>query len=357
MNIYWLLFTFIALMAGLEQFSKYRKTIHYLYILTIIVLFILGTIRWERGTDWTSFYRFFLFPHRDSHFELGYYAWNLIIRQLTANYTIFLGIQNLLYYSCFLAATRKINQIYKFSGREYNFVILLYTYSQNFAGIFATRTQVAYSLCFLGLLSLIEGKKLKFVLFIFAGSLFHKSSIFFLLVDFIYNHENTDWKFYAKCIIFIFASEFLANFFIRYSYVFGQLHTYAMYIDTESNFSLSSGLMQCFLWAAMSLFVGRYVNDRVFEGLTRILIVGSIIYIWASIFTHVAFRVAGLYLNVLLILLPRIIITFNRQSRGIVISIFILYCGISVLRLLNGAYGPLYLPYKSIFDSFIVESF
>ena len=72
---------------------KANRKIGYILFTFIFFLFVLHDgLRWETGTDWGNYYRFFLNCLWDEweQFEPGYVLFNQLIRGLTIDYNVFL---------------------------------------------------------------------------------------------------------------------------------------------------------------------------------------------------------------------------------------------------------------------------
>lgn len=78
----------LALLAVARQ-PRNSKAIFWTF--TVLLILFYG-LRWEMGTDWTTYYAFFADPEAASNFEPGYTLLTRIVQSFTDNYSVFLVI-------------------------------------------------------------------------------------------------------------------------------------------------------------------------------------------------------------------------------------------------------------------------
>lgn len=171
---------FAIIEANIEEYYK-EKTVK-LILLPIAWLMIVGVmvLRWEIGTDWDPYFSFFdKFANWDDFnygppvFEKGYWVFNILIRSISDNYTIFLLIlEGTLYVLLF--------RFFKFSTPYVLLCVLLY-FGLSIGLTGANRQLLALALCLTGLKSLMEGHKLKFIGFVILAFFFHSSALLFFV--------------------------------------------------------------------------------------------------------------------------------------------------------------------------------
>ena len=101
MSFYWIIFVFILVFSFIEIFTSIKQQYKlYMFYIVVLLLFFLSFLRWERGTDWDSYYNIFInegFRSWDDHTEIGYLYLNKLVRKFTDNYTIFLFVQSFIF--------------------------------------------------------------------------------------------------------------------------------------------------------------------------------------------------------------------------------------------------------------------
>lgn len=89
---------------------KANRKIGYILFTFIFFLFVLHDgLRWETGTDWGNYYRFFLNCLWDEweQFEPGYVLFNQLIRGLTIDYNVFLLCEAVIVWGLIFPTIRK----------------------------------------------------------------------------------------------------------------------------------------------------------------------------------------------------------------------------------------------------------
>ncbi len=354
----------------IEQITKEGERISKLtFCVSLFFLFCISSLRWERGTDWSSYYNLFLhldsFQH-DFHYEYGYVLFAKIIRFFTDNYTIFLFAQNLIYYSILFLIVRKINsKLTTNIGTSFGMTLLFFAFSQNFAGVFNARSDVAYLLCLYSIFDIFEKKDKLFLLKIFLAIFIHKSTILFLLAYPIFNFGKLDKKFIFFTVCIAVCGMLLVPYSDHlFKYVF--FESYEDYIISKDNSIFGFGLIRWMVIIIFALYFKRFtlINPFVeqnllkfYDGCVKLMLFGLALYVWSRVFSSVALRIAGLFLNVSFLWLPLVFKNLKPCERYIVGVFVILYCALCLQNLLGGAYGNLYIPFKFVWDDFIVETF
>mgnify|MGYP002516214729 CR=1 FL=1 len=106
--MYFIIIAIIAVFMFLEMFNK-DIVEKYKYVFAFICFTLLvfqDGFRWETGTDWDPYHNFFeeltiSIQPDDSEFDIGYILFSYIIRIITDNYTVFLTVFAVLFYSAF----------------------------------------------------------------------------------------------------------------------------------------------------------------------------------------------------------------------------------------------------------------
>ena len=94
--IYQLLFIFLSFLVIGEECIKPKQR-KWLLLCGILAVGLFQSLRWKTGTDWTSYYDFFIHSNNsvwreEAGFELGYTYLNQLIRCFSSSFTIFLFV-------------------------------------------------------------------------------------------------------------------------------------------------------------------------------------------------------------------------------------------------------------------------
>lgn len=357
--LYYFIFTLIAIFAFIEQFgSVSKKDIRQFFYLFIGVLFCLSFLKWERGSDWESYYSIFYNGEQfagDDVTEKGFLFFNKLIRLFTDSYTVYLFFQGAFYYSIYVILIKKINDVLdENTNKTCYFPILLYDFSIGFAGIFASRGKIAYLLCLFSVLYIYKGQLVRFLITIIIASTIHTTSLLFLLAYPLFRSKYTKWTvilFVIGVISLFMLGPSLEPFMNAYNYT-----RYSSYV--ESNESLS--IVNFLKWGVVLLLaiLLKYKKDPLlYWGCLKLYLTGFIIYIWCQMFAHFAQRIAGVYMSVIIFWIAMLFYKYNKNSRIIIFFVLVLYSAVSLYGLLNSEYRNLFIPFKFVWDSFSVDVF
>lgn len=178
-------FTLLALGEVVFNGIEYRKTTIYKLIFgfVLVCLFLLSSLRWETGTDWTPYYDFFL-----AQKQITFISW------LEPGYTFLCSLCYVIsggHYSVFLAVIATIilylksSMIKKYS--IYPFFTILVWWTIYLADIFPVRQTIAIGFTLYAIRYVIEKKKWKFVLFVCCAATFHLSALIFLPAYYLFS--------------------------------------------------------------------------------------------------------------------------------------------------------------------------
>ena len=92
--IYYIIFSIIFSFVLIEQFTKKKEIKNGFFVITITMLWLFVSLRWETGSDWIAYKRYFDSLNNIDAFELGYVIINYLVREVTENYTVLLLICN-----------------------------------------------------------------------------------------------------------------------------------------------------------------------------------------------------------------------------------------------------------------------
>lgn len=139
----------------------------------VCVIIFLSTFRWENGTDWSSYYEYYIqvgVSPESGYLEFGY-TWLCSINYQLANgsYTFHLGIMALL---CILPVAKRIKQYSPFP-----FFSLFIWFCVIFAHLFPVRQTIAISLFVFSWKYIIERKWYFYLVTIIIATTFHYTAL------------------------------------------------------------------------------------------------------------------------------------------------------------------------------------
>jgi len=356
MVLYWSLFAMMAFFSIAEQASFLRKkTIIIMFYAMVMVLFFLSFARWERGTDWQAYYIMFKDIESrswDTHTEFGYLLLNRIVRRYTDNYTIYLFVQSGIYYSLFIYFVKKINELMSSRNHCCYFPILLYSFSQGFAGMFNVRSTIAYFICLIALFDVYEKKRFRFLIKIIVASSIHLSSLLFIIVYPLFGMKLKKVNIALMLLIAIAFSQLGA--FYDYLLISVNFGDYTQYIE-EGQLQNIMGVLRNGILLFLLFYIRPKGYNEMYSGVAKIYLLGFLIYLWCQFYSPVAQRLSGLFMSSILVWIAMIFSSYRRNDRLIFLYGCIIYCLISLWSLLGSTSSDLFVPYKFFWDTFAVE--
>lgn len=194
MTIYLTILGFLSIFSLLEIFQiniKYRQKI-FIYWTIVVILILVAGLRYGLEQDYWHYYNIFTEKYQVSSIELGFKAFNAIIRLFTKDYGVY----------CLIVAIISMGIKGKiFSKWKYPFVILL-CYYLRFYVLFelnVIRQGIAMGFVIFAIYSLKSNNLKKYFVFLGIGFLFHSSSICGLVALILRNK-----KFKLKHVVFIY---------------------------------------------------------------------------------------------------------------------------------------------------------
>jgi hypothetical protein len=169
----------------------------YFFFLFLVVLILLGSIRWQRGTDWEPYHDFFVdrktwIQYNDGTFEISYTILNYIVHCISDSYSLFLFVFTFLVISL---KWKTIKCVAVFPSLS----LFLYI-CQNFGDIFAVRQALAISILWVTIIYIQRHEKFKFIAGVLLATSIHNASFFWIFAYYIY-HKNL--KIFLSLILLI----------------------------------------------------------------------------------------------------------------------------------------------------------
>ncbi len=353
---------FLSFFAFLEVFN--RETVEkYRTVFVSLCFFFLvfhDGFRWETGCDWEPYSRYFenLFNYSIDRpgFELGYYFFMLPIRSITDNFSVYLVLHALLFYSCLFYA------ILKLSTHPFVSILLLYMVTVPIMG--TNRQFLALAFYATGLVFLKDRRIFLYILTVILAFFFHRSAIVCLLIPLLYKKIKTVYllAFLLIALIISFSgiintlSPFLALL-IADDETLRKFEVYTTLEYTNITFiSTFISLARKLLWIFLLLFFENKIENKnqTYYTIFNIYFVASIFYIIFNDTMLQVFVSRGLmYYNIMeIFIVPYVLILF-KDNYGKLLIMFILvgYVLISIKKGFSnyGENNDYFEPYKGLF--------
>ena len=161
----------------------------------IFVLFVLHDgLRWETGTDWVNYYRYFqecLYAEWEQ-FEPGYVAFSKFIRSFTSDYTIFLFCEAIIVWMLIFVTIKK------YSPHPIITTFCLYCTLLPLLGM--NRQYIALAISVFSIRFIYERKFVYFIICILCACEFHSSAMIFFISYFL--NKKFELKYYYLAVLF-----------------------------------------------------------------------------------------------------------------------------------------------------------
>ena len=350
--IYFIIFSFLVIFGTIECIYPDMKNKKYVFYSLFVVLWLFAALRWETGTDWLPYYKYFKQPSSTDLFEIGFKWLNLATRAIFDSYTFFLLVFVGLYYYFLQKAIRDTT--------PFIFVALLFFVA--FTGVFPVRQSLAIVIVFCSYKTIVERKMWNFFAYVLLAALFHQTAIVFLPVYFIVNKRFSSGFLW---VVFIVASilsmlqmqNIVANFIVNnFEYPgavwYEKIQLYASYeyppvpIKRHLVSIVNSLLFFTLFMAYRKKLSEKFLSYNV---LLNIYTIGLFL---NRLFANESFglkRIAAYFDFAMFILLSLIICSLSQRNRFVIFPLLAAYC---VLRYYESftTYWDLYFPYISIFE-------
>lgn len=354
-----LFFTF----ALIEVFNKDITEKNKIVFAAICFLFLIfhDGLRWETGSDWDAYYEAFnlikTIDFEDSPFEPGFTVLFGSIKLLTEDYSVYLIIHALLFYSAFFYA------IFKISDFPFVSLLILYMIIVPFMGMNRQFLAMAIYIVALYLLIKDDNKLLFFIIVLFA-LLFHRTAILTLFVLLLTFNIKKKYIVIGLFIAFLISlSGILNSFSFAASLLIGsddqtgkKLDFYVNETKDLSIISTMLSLVKKMIWLLLILIFEPLIDnkDKKYYILRNIYAFSIVAYI---LFNGTALQIIVsrglLYYNLAEIFMIPYVLTIFKQNYGKLTIMFVLmaYCFINVYKGFSN-YGEgtdYFIPYKGLF--------
>lgn len=356
-------FLFLVIFFNIILFyvKKKNKTIEKItYILIVFILYCLSFMRWEVGTDWSSYYLTFITKDLNKMYavnEIGYKLLNYYIGMITSNYTIMLFVLATILFLF------KYTNIWELSS--YPFISLIISFAFYRGDIYFIRQHIAAAICILSLKYFLRNKTFKFFLIIYIATLIHSSAIVFSIIYILKNEINFSKRFYIIallcCLLFVpfmkdimwLMGELLSDIGI-YGYKIKRyiLAGHSLFGANVNNIVLLYGIAILNKLAITFFFIYNLNKlDKNDKKLFNINFFGTLIYILLVNVSSQLLRIDIFFQIPIIILLGNFLKYIKRKDNRIYyILIVSIYAYLKLLSGLNNQPFGVYIPYRTILN-------
>lgn len=372
--LYFFLFILLFLCGVFDIYKVSFKLRTLVYFSLITIIFFLGSLRWETGTDWIAYHDFFV-SYNDFNsflskgFEIGFATLNFLVKSVTNSYTIFLAV------FMFLILRYKSLLFRHQYFREYSLITLLLFYCYYLGDIFFVRQAFAISLCFYAIIFIYKKSFIRFVITIIIAGLFHSTAFLFIIA---YPIGLIELK--TKWIILLLVISLIIGLALTYSGNVSWLNNIPLISNisrfqeklevyseltqmgekgfgqkTDPLVSFIVGFIRKALVLIPIIIYRKKLQSKFsfFNVLFNLIVFGAIFYFILGSISQVFKRGATYFDGAELVCLPLFLYLIKSKRERFVLYIVIGIYAFSKLYFIVNAFWDLYVPYYSIFDSFI----
>lgn len=361
MELYYGIFFVLAFASFIEMFGLRRSDDLKIYLIFSLMLFAMSFLRWETGTDWDSYYDYFVsIPDTGEllpagTFEVGYIFLNGLAKILSSEYTMALFLCGLVLFAFQSPAIWKLSPYPIFS--------LLFFFCVNYAGVFFVRQTIAGAILLYSVIFIRDRRFWLFAMCVGISVLFHNSSIIFILAYWVYRLKLQP----LVMIVILLASIAFAQVADGIMQSFGDLVGGAIKLKIDAytgdlsgdTFGLTQSftviLIKAFFSKGLLIVAGMIMLNRLkdkpeFRGYMNLYWFGAVIYFMTVTISVGLARMAYSFDILQIVLLPYIIQSIkDRNLRLFVIAISFAYIALRLYTATTGGYYDLFVPYKTIF--------
>jgi hypothetical protein len=350
------------------------KTKRNILIFLVIMLTIFFGIRWDTGTDWKTYYEYFLRAKWSNIFSLsrdygqqtlepGFVLMMVIPKTLFNDYTFYLIVSNLLRFVLFAFVAMRLSR----------YPIVTFVFLVTAIMLFPTRIPYAYAFFIFGYIFIIERNLKGFLLMWALASLTHSSAMILFPVYFLYNKKiPIPVQIITYTVTLLFASqitELLASI-IPALLESSDLDTTIIvdFSDKVENYTLVSTQVVeekstiSYLVEFVSLMIANFVRFRIGDKITKeekrdldfFICFYFISLLFKNLFSENMYHLQRYknYFDTLPFIVPFFLVHF-RKMRVAVVIIFIAFVYYRLEKqIFQGAWSDLFIPYRMFFENF-----
>lgn len=176
--IYFVVFAVFAGLAVLETYGLLGRLRVPLLVAAGGFLVLFAGLKWETGTDWEPYFRFFQLsspsePWYTASYEIGYVLWNRLLAAVWANYSFYMVATAALCVGAIMTALR--------GKAAPTFLVLAVLFANTLVAFSLTRQTIAGALVLLAFATLRDGRRLLFLALVGLAATFHVTALIALV--------------------------------------------------------------------------------------------------------------------------------------------------------------------------------
>jgi hypothetical protein len=359
-----LIFVFAVYDISIERksFHELSITSYLIYSNLMLLLIVLGGIRWRNGTDWKSYFNYFAVhktwdEYNDGQFEILYAFLNFFARKFFNSYTAFLLIFTSFVISLKFYTFRKISL--------YPVLSLFLFFCNSIGDIFAVRQALAISILWISIYFIHKKNILVFIIITIIAASIHNTAIVWIFSYSIYHRHYRRsifvYFFLILLVIGLFGTSLytpLIDMLIKPLSSDARVITkLIIYSDSAvhyfSDVRLIIQLGRRFLFIPVFLIFRNKLSNtnKYIAGLLNLYFWGNIVsLLFVKSFTEIQ-RAGAPYVQLEFFILPAVLKIIKKKYIKYLFLIFILVYGCLKLYSTIIRYMDLYIPYYSIFNN------
>lgn len=356
MEIYLAVLAVFFIFSFVEVFTVNKLAKKFVLGLSWLIAVLVIGLRWETGTDWYPYLRFFQDSLRWQDvmemwsIEKGYGTLNWLVRNITDNYSVFLVIHAMLFYGLLLSGFSKII--------KYPQTAFMVYFGSNLGVVGANRQLIALAIILFSL-PFIFNKRLKsYILAVVLAFSFHSTAFLNAVYIFLNRYISNKWIWLTLIIALAIGVSPLP---LQIFGIFGGLGDF--FLDKTDTYISNANEIK-------GLTIGGVVKRLIFFTFfyllrTRVAKLNKQFHIlfngyWLSIIFYLLFVSAlpvmisrgSLYFNIMeSLLFVSILSIFKNPIHKALYLIFLLVISITLMYQSLQAYPEAFIPYKGIFHN------
>jgi len=340
-----------------ETYQVSQRLKSWMTTISFVFLVIQVGLRWETGTDWVPYYDHFV-AFRGftsiiiSDFEYGYGFFEFVISQFTLNYSVFLLVHAIIYYSLIFKSFKN------YSHNLYLTLMMFYTLSMGVMG--SNRQLIALAICIFAVKFIKEKKPIIFFVLVLIATSFHTTAYIFAIYYFL-NKDIKPVRFILilGSAIIIGKTQIPLIIISRFSELIGGnlLYKTSVYTDGTKEVLAVSKLSIMGLMKRLSFLLLFYYNrTKLKDNLKYYTImlngyfVGIIFYFLFADTLLILVNRGSLYFTIMepLLIASQILLLKRKDTKFVGLLILLMFSLIFFFQSIS-VYSDLFIPYKGIF--------
>lgn len=363
MSMYIFAISLFSVFAFLEVFNRdimAKYKIIFAFICYVFFIFHDG-LRWETGTDWIPYTETFEnitgnFNFEGSLMEPGYLLLLYVCRTISDDYTFYLIVHAIIFYTLFFICIFKVS--------NYPFVSILIFYMITLPYLGMNRQFLAMAIVSLGLVFLLQGHKTYYFLCIFLGLFFHSTAILGIAAIFVNRRIPYKYLLIALAIALIISFSGVLDTVSNLSALAinqasgTRIDYYSENTGDTSLVATVLSLIKKLLWVSLLMIFDKKIENKnkEYNLAFNLYFLGCIMYV---LFNGTMFQIivsrALIYYNIMEMFIVPYVLTIFKANYGKLLIMFVLvaYCWINIQKGFDNYkvmhLDDLFVPYKGIF--------